>query len=397
MTTIVERDPSLVETFQSTVGAGSTVLESLDQLRRHLEQNPTEYAVVLGPSVDLTAATEFAERVRVALPALSVILVRRRLDTSVLAEALRSGIREVVEDRDLTRLGETVRRAFSLWQALTNGPADEAVFSQGTLITVFSAKGGVGKSTVATNLAASLVDEGKVRVCIVDLDLAFGDVAMMLQQYPLHTIADAVDLPQLDPAAIEAMLTEHSDGLVSLAAPLQPDAHSRIPARQVGTILKLLKASFDYVVVDTSPSFDDFVLQAFDQTDLLLLVGTLDIPALKSRKVVCDTRDLLNMPRTQWRLLLNRADSQVGLSAADFEKTLGLPITAAIPSSRDVPACVNRGEVIVRAEPRHSVSVALKGLARHCLALVGAESPTPATADAGKPRRGLRRRKARVS
>ncbi len=398
MTTIVERDPSLVEIFCSAIGSGVTVLTSLDQLRRHLADEPEEYAVVLGPSVDLDAAAALAESTRVSRPALSVILVRKRLDTAVLTDSLRAGIREVVEDRDLTRLGEAVRRAYTLWQALTSGPEGQTAATKGQLITVFAAKGGVGKSTLATNLAYALAEEAKARVCLVDLDLAFGDVAIMLQQLPKHTIADAVELPQLDPGALEAMLTPYAEGFVTLAAPVQPDATDRISAKQVGRVLQMLKERFDYVVADTSPSFDDFVLQAFDQTDLLLLVATLDIPALKNLKVACNTLDLLNMPRNQWRLLLNRADAKVGLSPAEVEKTLGLSITTSIPSSREVPASINRGDLLVRAEPKHSVSTAIKDLARQCLEATGSAAPAPSsTPQAATKKPGLLRRKARTA
>jgi pilus assembly protein CpaE len=397
MTTIVEHDPTLAEMFRSAIGSGVTLLQSLDQLRRHLEGQPHEYAVVLGPSVDLTAAAALAEETRVSRPAMSVILIRKRIDTSVLSDALRAGIREVVEDRDLTRVGEAVQRAYSFAQAMTNGTAHEVEPAKGQLVTVFAAKGGVGKSTVATNLAAALADEGKVRVCLVDLDLAFGDVAIMLQQFPAQTIADAVALSQLDVPALEGMLTQHSEGLSTLAAPVQPDANDRISSKQVGKILQLLKGMFDFVVVDTAPSFDDFVLQAFDQTDQLVLIATLDIPALKNLKVACDTLDMLNMPRSQWRLLLNRADAKVGLSQAEVEQTLGIPITTFIPSSREVPTSINRGALIVRSEPRHSVSSAIKELARRCLAGtttgVAADSAGPADARRG----GLLRRKVRTT
>jgi pilus assembly protein CpaE len=398
MTTIVEHDTSLAEIFQSAIGAGVTVLESLSQFSAHLESHPDEYAVVLGPSVDFTAAASLAQSARVSRPALSVILVRRRVDASILADSLRAGIREVLEDRDLTGLGQSVSRAYELSRALAGHSGEVVGKGSGQLITVFSAKGGVGKSTLATNLAASLVDEGGVRVCLVDLDLAFGDVALMLQQFPTHTIADAIGLPQLDPAALQSLLTHHSDGLVTLAAPLKPDAKDRIPPELVGRMLGMLKASFDFVVVDTAPAFDDFVLQAFDHSDLLLLVGTLDIPALKSLKLAGDTLDLLNFPVSQRRLVLNRADSKVGLTPGEVEKTLELPITTSIPSSRDVPACINRGVMIVRAEPRHGVSDSIRQLARQCL---GERTPTThaaAVATSGEHRRGgFLRRKVRAS
>lgn len=397
MPTIVEHDSSLAQMFQSGIGSGVTMLASLDQLRRHLEDHADEHVVVLGPSVDLTAAAALADTARVTRPALSVILIRKRIDAAVLGEAMRGGIREVLEERDITGLGQAVRRAHTLWTALTNRSGEVAPVANGQMITVFSPKGGVGKSTLATNLAAAMVDEGNARVCLVDLDLAFGDVALMLQQYPTHTIDDAAGLDHLDLAALESVLTPHSDNLVTLAAPSQPDTKDRIPPELVGRILTMLKSTFDFVVVDTSPAFDDFVLQAFDQTDLLLLIGTLDIPALKSLKVAGDTLDLLNVPRAQWRLVLNRADSQVGLTPGEVEKTLGVPITTSIPSSREVSACINRGVVIVRAEPRHSVSQSIKDLARQCLgssATIG-RSGTTGGQHSDPKRGGLLRRKAR--
>jgi pilus assembly protein CpaE len=399
MTTIVERDTSLAEMLQAAIGGGVTVLQSVDTLRRHLETQPNEYAVVLGPSVELSTATALADTLRVAQPGLSVVLLRRRIDTAVLADCLRAGVREVIEDRDLTGLGDAVRRAYALWQAITNRTEEPAVRGRGQLVTVFSAKGGVGKSTVATNLGAALVDSGGQRVCIVDLDLAFGDVALMLQQFPTHTIADAVGLGQIDPAAVESLLTRHSDGLYTLAAPLQPDAKDSVSAPLVGQILQILRTQFDVVVVDTAPAFDDVILQALDNSDLILLIGTLDIPALKSLKLTCDTFQLLNLPRQHWRLVLNRADSKVGLTAAEVEKTLGMSISASIPSSRDVPACINRGVLIVRGEPRSAVSASIRELAKQVLSETGSAAQDGAVhgAESVQTRRGMLRRKARVS
>ena len=180
---------------------------------------------------------------------------------------------------------------------------------------MFSAKGGVGKTTISTNLAAALADGGKRSVCVVDLDLALGDVSIVMQLFPVHTIADAVGMEDsLDPQALEGLLTQHSPGLSVLVAPVQPDAKDRIKGELIGRVLRILKERFDVVVVDTPPAFDDVVLQAFDESDLLLLVANLDVPALKSLKITAETLGLLNHPRDRWRLVLNRADMKVGLT-----------------------------------------------------------------------------------
>ncbi len=189
-----------------------------------------------------------------------------------------------------------------------------------------------------------------------------------MQLFPVHTIADAVGIDRkLDPAAVESLLTDHSPGLRVLAAPVQPEAKDRINGEMVGQILRVLKSTFDVVVVDTPPAFDDVVLQAFDESDLLLLIGTLDVPALKSLKITSETLGLLNHPRDKWRFVLNRADQKVGLTPTEVEKTLDLPIAAAIPQSNDVPASINQGRPIVLDSPRHAVSQVIRKLAQDCM------------------------------
>jgi pilus assembly protein CpaE len=381
MTVIVEVDSGSAEALQSAVGSGTVIVPGLEQLRRHLDMHLGEYAVVLGPSVDQAAGVALADTLRVTKPALGVILVRRRVDTAVLADALRAGMREVVEERDLTGLSEAVSRVYALHVALTNTDDDKTSSGEprGSLITVFSAKGGVGKTTVATNLAAALADGGKRNVCIVDLDLAFGDVSIVMQLFPVHTIADIVGIDRkLDPTAVEGLLTEHSPGLRVLAAPVQPEAKDRINGEMVGQVLRVLKTQFDFVVVDTPPAFDDVVLQSFDESDLLLLIGTLDVPALKSLKITAETLGLLNHPRDKWRLILNRADMKVGLTPAEVSKTLDLPIHSSIPQSNDVPTSINHGRPIVLESPRHQVSQVIRRLAVDCAS--GQATPDPSTA-----------------
>jgi pilus assembly protein CpaE len=400
MTVIVEVDQSAAEALQSAVGPSSAIVPALEYLSKYLEEHPDEYAIIIGPSIDISAAVALADTMRVTKPAVGVILVRRRVDTTVLAEALRAGMREVVEERDLKALNEAVARAYALHDALTSASPDSVTgpVKRGTLITVFSAKGGVGKTTISTNLAAALADNGKRSVCIVDLDLALGDVSIVMQLFPVHTIADAVGMEgSLDPQAVEGLLTQHSPGLSVLVAPVQPDAKDRIKGELIGRVLHILKERFDVVVVDTPPAFDDVVLQAFDESDLLLLVANLDVPALKSLKITAETLTLLNHPKNRWRLVLNRADMKVGLTPAEVEKTLDMQIAASIPQSNDVPMSINHGKPIVLDNPRHAVSQAIKRLALDCLADA---PPLPGTGHSGEPadiKRSslLRRRSAR--
>ena len=378
MTAVIERDADLAARLRTALHDDAVVLASVDQLDTHLQRHPGEHAVVLGPSVDDATAAALAEGYRISRPALGVIRIRTAVDSAVLAEALRSGMREVVSATDAPGLVQAVDRARAVANAFSRTvPAASEPARRGALVTVFSTKGGVGKSVVATNLAAALADQGR-RTCIVDLDIACGDVAIMLQLVPQHTLADLAELRgEVDPSGIQSLLTEGPGGLSVLAAPVQLGAP--VPPDRLGAVLETLKTMFDVVVVDTAGACDDHSLQALDRSEVLVLVGTLDIPALKSLKVATGTLDLLNIPRDRWRLLLNRADPKVGLTQAEMEETLGLQVTTSIPSSRDVLLAVNRGEVIVRARRGHQVSKALAAFAQQ----VGSETATRAPAAEG--------------
>lgn len=399
MTVIVSLDHAKGETLRDAIGPDAQIVQSILEVTQHLNDHPAESVIVVAPSVDTEAALRLAESLRVSKPHIGVVLVRQRVDSTLLGEALRCGVRDVVSDRDLAAVSDAVRRARELSVRIRQHSDDDfadADAGTGKIITVFSAKGGCGKTTLSTNLAATLAEGGKRRVCIVDLDLAFGDVSIALQLFPAHTISDAVPLADtLDESGLQALLTPHSPGLFALSAPLEPGQAEQIPGSLVADVLTILKNHFDFVVIDTPPAFTDHVLAAFDASDVYALLATLDIPAIKNLKLSLETLDLLNYPRDKWRIVLNRADSKVGLDVAEVAKTLNVAIAAQIPSSRDVPASINRGVPITLDEPSHPVSQAIKLFAQqHVLPLTsGGTSAIPASLR--DDRRGLRRRKAK--
>jgi pilus assembly protein CpaE len=400
VTAVCDHDPSVAQSLRTAAG-DAVVLESLEALRQHLENTPAEHTVVLGPSIEQRSALQLAAELRVERPQLGVVLVRRAIDTSVLALALRAGIREVVHLADLPGLGAAISRSQALSDALRDRIAADVAEHEGTvpgkrgrIVTVFSAKGGCGKTTLATNVAAALAENGRRKVCLVDLDLAFGDVAIALQLFPSHTIADAVPAgTTIDLDALRVLLTPHSPGLTTLVAPLEPGSADSISADLVTRILQVLRTDFDFVVVDTPPAFDDRVLAAFDLSDHVGLIATLDIPAIKNLKLTLETLDLLNFPRENWRVVLNRADSKVGLTIGEVESTLRCRILTQIPSSRDVPASVNRGVPIVLDEPKHAVSVAIRSFVDKHIINVTPVAHAPARGDGD--RRTARRWRAR--
>lgn len=391
MTTIVESDPAVVELVGQAVPGKPLVLSSVADLDRHLERHPDERALVLGTSVSVEEALRVAEENRIVRPAVGVVLVRAEIDQTVLGLAMRSGVREVVVADDVPGLASAVRRIEAVARAMSEA-SDQAVDGvAGGLVTVFSTKGGVGKTFVATNLAVALADLGH-RTCVVDLDIDGGDVSMMLSVAPQHTVEDLERFGDgLDESAVESLLTRHSDRLSVLAAPVQLGVN--VSPVAISAVLELLKRMFDVVVVDTAPAFGDQTLQALDHSDLLVLVGTLDLPALKNLKLTVGTLDLLNHPRDLRRLTINRVDSRIGLTVEEFEKTLDVRSAVTIPSSRDVLLAVNRGEPIVRADAGHPASKALTALAAAVsrdLSLTGRAAP----ARGRRARRSARNRKA---
>ena len=182
-----------------------------------------------------------------------------------------------------------------------------------------------------------------------------------MQLVPTHTIADAVPLGEnLDGPALLSLLTAHRSGLQALVAPMEPSAADSIGTPLVVRILDLLAEEFDYIVVDTPPALDDNVLAAFDRSDVVALLATLDIPALKNLKLTLETLDLIGFSRDRCKIVLNRSDSKVGLALSEVEKTLKAQVVAQIPSSRDVPASTNRGVALVSDDPKNPVSLAIR-------------------------------------
>ncbi|MFN2641941.1 MAG: CpaE family protein, partial [Actinomycetota bacterium] len=365
--------------------AESEKLADLERLVEHRDGKPA--VVILGPSTPATEALHVAERMQVTAPDVSVVLVVGSLSSEILQSALRAGVRDVLPEAFTPQqLIDTIVRCEMLAQQLMErqGPVETPDGEKGTgkLITVFSSKGGCGKSFVASNLAILLAQRTGQEVAMVDLDLQFGDLAIMLQLFPARTIYDAAqNLDRLDAEALRGYLTPHRQGVYLLAAPLEPGLSETITADQVKVILKMLTMTFPFVIVDSPPSFTDHVLAALDESAECVLVMSMDVPSIKNLKLALQTLELLGFGRDRIRLVLNRADSKVGLRVQEVEKTLGTSVDVAIPSSREVPLSINRGTPLVTEDPKSPVVSALAKL----VDAVGAESK-PRSAEAPRSR-----------
>ncbi|MCB0905928.1 MAG: AAA family ATPase [Nocardioidaceae bacterium] len=388
MPVVVDPDSGTISALLTALPAGAHGMESLDRLLPWLEHRNDEYLVVLGPTVPFEEALAISDRLRITMPAISVVLVRSVVDTEVLKHAMHAGARDVVASQDLEAVGAAADRAFQLMAAL-RGPGGAQ--HTGKVISVFSPKGGVGKTTMAVNLALALSDRGARQVCLIDMDLAFGDVAITMQLFPSHSIEHAIGAEDtLDYGALDGLLTRHESGLMVLAAPSLPDAHDRVTPTLVTRMVRTLKEKFDYVVIDTAPAFDEQTLTALDETDELVMVATLDVPTLKNVKVAIETLDMLGVAPDHRHLLLNRADDAVGIGAEKVEAILGMTISAQMATSIDIAAATNAGRPIVLSSPDHPSSRAVRALAGS-LSGLEQDQPDEESTDDTKGRRRKRR------
>jgi pilus assembly protein CpaE len=232
-------------------------------------------------------------------------------------------------------------------------------------VTVFSPKGGTGKTVTAANLAASLAKHQGKRTLLLDLDLQFGDAAIILGIEPEKTIHDLVVAPgELDAEKVAGYITQHDCGLDVLPAPLRPEDAELVTEAKLARLLEVARESYDTIVVDTSPFFHGPMLATLDRTDELLLLCALDVPTLKNVRLALQTLELLSFPSDRIRVVLRKTNSKVGMQPGEVEAALERKITFEIPSDAGVPLAVNRGAPLVLSDRRADFSRAIELMAK---------------------------------
>lgn len=232
----------------------------------------------------------------------------------------------------------------------------------GRVIVVVSPKGGSGKTAVSSNLAVALAQRNPGRVAAVDLDVQFGDLALALSLAPQRTLAQLARSAEIDVTTTKVHLTSSPHKLFLLAGASDPVDAESIRDEHVSAILPLLAQSFDYVVVDTAAGLDELTLAALDCATDVLLVSSLDVTSIRSLRKATDALDHIGITARR-TMLLNRADSKVGLDPSDAEEVMGMTIACSIPSSRSVPLSLNLGNPVVTSEPKSNVAKKMHQLA----------------------------------
>jgi pilus assembly protein CpaE len=292
-----------------------------------------------------------------------VIMLASGDSTQLLDEALDTDVTDVLM---LPQLTENV--VFAIRKAAHAGrrvQAEGGTGRRGRVLTVFSPKGGTGKTVTSTNLASAFAKYEKQRTLLLDLDLQFGDAAIMLGLEPDKTIYDLVVAPgELDSEKLAGYTCRHASGIDVLPAPLRPEDAELVTEAKVNRLLEVARGSYDIIVVDTSPFFHGPMLATLDRTDELLVLCGLDVPTLKNVKLAQQTLDLLSFPLSRVRFVLNRSNSKVGMKRSEVETALGVKMAFEIPSDRAVPLSVNRGTPAVLADAGCDFSRAVRSMAK---------------------------------
>lgn len=321
--------------------------------------------LVLGPDLPLEDALRLATVVDVRYPDLSVVLVGAS-DSELVVQAMRVGIRHILSpDADPAAIRIELERACQTFASRrrTRNPVAAASQRDGRVIGVFSPKGGVGKTTIATNLAVGLGKIAPMSVVIVDLDLQFGDVASGLYLEPEHTVTDAVSASaSADSLVLKAFLTVHPAGIYAMCAPKTPAEADQITPAQVGHLIGQLAQEFDYVVIDTSPGLPELGLAAMEQCTDIVWVSGMDVPSARGLRSGIDTLKQLDILPGRRHVVLNMTDSRTGLTVQDMESTIGVPVDVTIPRLRSVAFATNRGVPLLQEPARDRAARSMRQL-----------------------------------
>ncbi|WP_427129819.1 AAA family ATPase [Pseudarthrobacter sp. S9] len=337
-----------------------------DILRQMMGEPPE--VLILGPGLPVEGSLKLASVMDLQYPEISVVLAAAATPETVL-QAMRAGVRDFLDpgaDADTIRV--MLERASLAAAGRRRGLAPQASEHAdhgvgGRIIAVMSPKGGVGKTTVATNLAVGLGKTSPMSVVIVDLDLQFGDVASGLLLEPEFTITDAVmGAASQDSMVLKTYLTVHPAGIYALCAPRTPIEMDRITAAHVSHLLDQLQQEFRYVVVDTAPGLGEHVLATLERaTDAVWICG-MDVPSIRGMRTGFQILEELGLVPEHRHIVLNMADRRAGLTLKDVEASVGAPVDVVLPRSKNLPFSTNKGVPVLQDGSRDPASKGLRQL-----------------------------------
>jgi len=361
------------------------IVEGLEAGWETLARRPVDAVVVACAGAGERAgeyALSFVDGVAREFPDCPVIVMSDLSTNAIVGRAFAAGAEDVItlppsngqppSPTERERVSAELIAALGKAMARRNRATVAPRTGKGQIITVLGPKGGAGKTLVSCNLGVALGEAGH-RVVIVDLDLQFGDVGLALGLPPGKTIYELVmSGGALDAEKLSAYLARHESGARVLLAPSRPDQAAAVSVAFLRELFDVLRASEDFVIVDTPPGFTPEVIAAIDAANDLCVVGMLDSLSLKNTKLGLEMLELMGVEPEQIKLVLNRADSRVGITREDVQAVTGRPPDALIPSHRDIPRSVNEAQPIVGSQPGSDAARAFRSFADSYIGAEGA-------------------------
>jgi pilus assembly protein CpaE len=317
---------------------------------------PSAAIIALGPNSEV--AVKFIQRLSSECPKTAIISAAEDASPDLILRSLRAGAREFLRIPIATdELSTVLDRISEFCNKQVETPK-----KKGRMVSVFSSKGGCGTSFIATNLAACVSSKS----ILVDLNLQAGDLPLFLGVEPKYSIADMAEKrSRLDDNLINSLVTPYSSHLSLLAAPRSADSADEIEPQHVFEVLQKLRESYDYIVLDPQHTFDSITLAALDQSDEIILVLTLDIPAIRSTQRALEIFDRLGYPRKKVRIVVNRWSKQIDLDLRQVEKFLGEPVVGFVPSDYQTAVnSINLGTPLVQSDATSKIALEIRRIAQ---------------------------------
>lgn len=356
-------DIEISQTSTSIDDLGSLILEKIPAI------------VLIGPLYTLVDIENLLKTQGLSLGFVKLILFTNEPSSNIFKKAIKLNIFDVIDfPFDYEDIMESINRAKS---TIKESMFEKNVISEeeskqklkvSKNIMFFSLKGGIGKSFIATNLAIDLYNQTKKRVVLVDLNYQSGDIALILDVIPRHTFFDITSIiNQLDTEMLSSFLTPHNSGIKVLPAPVDPTQYELISTKATIKILDTLTQICDYMVIDSPSNFSENTLALLEKTDFLCMVTSMDVLSIKNLKVSLEVVEQLKFPQEKILLIMNRANTKVGITKDEIESTLARKIDFTIPSDRLVLLTINEGNPIINRYPKSAVSKSINNLTKHLI------------------------------
>ena len=367
--------------FETDIQVVATALNGAEGVTEAKKLGP--HVVLMDLNMPIVNGIEATAILVDEVPECAVIIMSVQGEREYLRQAMKSGASEfLIKPFSGEELVASIHRVHRLQQgrallladetspllAAVTGPppASESARSidKGRIFFLYSGKGGVGKSLIATNLAVAMARQTRARVALVDLDLQFGDIGMLLNLDASHGITDLIEnIDHMDRDFIEQIMVDGPFGLKALLAPIKPEHADLVMVDHVRRILGELRNMFDYIIVDSNGNLDDINLELLDLAEMVVVVTSGSLPAIKNTKLALKVFDSLAIPPSKVMLLLNNPDGYSEFNLESVEANLRFPISVQIPNDTKLAVrSINRGEPFVTSHPDARISQRIQQL-----------------------------------